>query len=166
MTKVLHLPHPPHPASKETSHAYACPYSYDLDDQLSTSPGTRFHAVYIFMRYLLGVVAHESVLEPKSISNERHSQVAKREHEDEKLGVHPHFLEDATRAVIWDIAVRCLALSAKVRVTLPALVMAILYGSQLHRDALAPVCTYNFLSLAPHSMACNDLEVFLFFPPP
>jgi hypothetical protein len=120
----------------------------------------------MFVRYLLRIVAYENVLEPKSISNERHSQVAKRQHEDEELGVDPHFLEDTTRTVIWDIAVGCLTLSVKVRVTLPALAMAILYGSQLHRDALAPVCTYNFLSLAPHSMACNDLEVFLFFPPP
>jgi hypothetical protein len=42
-----------------------------------------------------------------------------------------------------------------------------LYGSQLHRDTLAPlypVYAVDFLSLAPHAMAHDDFEVRFFTP--
>jgi len=36
------------------------------------------------------------------------------EEEDDEAEVHRHFLRNATKTVIWDIAVGCLALSVKV----------------------------------------------------
>jgi hypothetical protein len=95
-------------------------FSYDLYDQLATSPETRFHAVYLFIRYLLRVVAEEDVLElgrgPRAISKKRcpRTEADNDEDEVEVEEVDPHFLKDATRTVIWDIAVGCLALSVKV----------------------------------------------------
>lgn len=89
----------------------------DLYDQLSTSPETRFHAAYMFIRYLLRVVENKS-----EKGHSRHLSTFDMEsgHEDEDTDtdtdtdMEPHFLEHATRSVLWDIAVGCLALSVKV----------------------------------------------------
>jgi hypothetical protein len=70
----------------------------------------------MFIRYLLRAVAEGDVFGPgyhPSISNaqrrDRGGDITKQEE-----GVPLHCLEDATKNVIWDIAVGCLALSVKV----------------------------------------------------
>ena len=75
----------------------------------------------MFVRYLLRVVAEENALEPgcvpRSISEERCLMAEKDEeddYDDDEAEVHRHFLRNATKTVIWDIAVGCLALSVKV----------------------------------------------------
>jgi hypothetical protein len=75
----------------------------------------------MFVRYLLRVVAEENALEPgcvpRSISKERCLMAEKDgedEDDDDEAEVHRHFLRNATKTVIWDIAVGCLALSVKV----------------------------------------------------
>jgi hypothetical protein len=74
----------------------------------------------MFVRYLLHVVAEENALElgcvPRSISKERCLMAEKEDDDDDddEAEVHRHFLRNATKTVIWDIAVGCLALSVKV----------------------------------------------------
>jgi hypothetical protein len=74
----------------------------------------------MFVRYLLRVVAEENAFElgcvPRSISKERCLMAEKdgEEEEDDEAEVLRHFLRNATKTVIWDIAVGCLALSVKV----------------------------------------------------
>jgi hypothetical protein len=75
----------------------------------------------MFVRYLLHVVAEENVLEfecvPRSISKER-CLIAEKDDDDDddddEAEIQRHFLRNATKTVIWDIAVGCLALSVKV----------------------------------------------------
>ncbi|KIM88073.1 hypothetical protein PILCRDRAFT_269974 [Piloderma croceum F 1598] len=106
----------------------------------------------MFVRYLLLVVAEENVLGlgcvSRSMSEERCLMAKKDDDEedddDDEAEIHRHFLRNATKTVIWDIAVGCLALSVK-----------------LHRDTLAPlypVYAVDFLSLAPHAMGHDEFE--------
>jgi hypothetical protein len=75
----------------------------------------------MFVRYLLHVVAEENALElecvPRSISKER-CLIAEKDDDDDddddEAEIHRHFLRNASKTVIWDIAVGCLALSVKV----------------------------------------------------
>jgi hypothetical protein len=97
---------------------------------------------------------------------DKHYQTDSEEGDDDEE-VDPRLLKDATRTVIWDIAVGCLALSVKVGYLHQQICgNANLNGSQFHRDFLAPlypVYALDFLSLAPHAMAYDDLEVRLTF---
>ena len=63
----------------------------DLYDLLSTSSETRFHACYLFFRYFLFVSSPEDGVSVK---------------------------DEGIQAVVWDVAVACLALSVKVSVRL------------------------------------------------
>lgn len=69
----------------------------DLYDLLSTSPETRFHAVYLFLRYLLLVRSSDLSLDDADTDSTSAED------------------EEALETVMWDMAVACLALSVKVR---------------------------------------------------
>lgn len=85
------IPTRPSPSGSKPCHEQA-PHLYD---QLSTSPETRFHAAYIFLRYLLHLFAEDGA----------HSIL-----QDLNMETQP-----AMECVIWDIAVASLALSVKAR---------------------------------------------------
>ena len=78
---------------------------YDLYDQLATSPQTRFHAAYLFVRYLTCILGCPNARgQPQS--------------EDE---VQSSDLYDGMTLIKWDIAVGCLALSVKASLLLPSI---------------------------------------------
>ena len=110
----------------------------DLYDLLSTSSETRFHASYLFMRYFIHVAVPE-------VSQSK----------DEDLDF---------EAIIWDLAVACLALSVKVCIARPpcAQCRTCAYPlTQFHRDVLFPleiIFAEEFIGLAPHEMEFDDLE--------
>lgn len=93
--------------TSQYDHPYV--FSADLHDQLFTSPETRFHAAYMFIRYLLRAVGDgyediESLVASPTLTR----------FEPLTSEAHPDQMEQATKTVIWDIAVGCLALSVKV----------------------------------------------------
>ncbi|KAH9941549.1 hypothetical protein B0H21DRAFT_752445 [Amylocystis lapponica] len=97
-----------------------------LHDQLTTSDETRFHAAHVFTRYLLRLgrspASSPGVAKPSKSDLEQEGQ----------------------KALIWDIALACVALCVK-----------------FHRDALFPlyiILTNEFLALAPHALTDEDLE--------
>ncbi|KAF8063219.1 hypothetical protein FPV67DRAFT_1782761 [Lyophyllum atratum] len=111
-------------------------YPSNLHDQLATSPVTRFHAAYLFLRFFHAV-------------GRSHRDRDAEEGEDEdagKLVFGPELDEEGKVLVTWDIAVACLALSVK-----------------YHRDflhPLFPVYAYEFQRLAPHGViGFEDLEI-------
>ncbi|KAF8057490.1 hypothetical protein FPV67DRAFT_566023 [Lyophyllum atratum] len=111
-------------------------YPSNLHDQLATSPVTRFHAAYLFLRFFHAV-------------GRSHRDRDAEEGEDEdagKLVFRPELDEEGKVLVTWDIAVACLAISVK-----------------YHRDflhPLFPVYAYEFQRLAPHGViGFEDLEI-------
>ncbi|KAG2002408.1 hypothetical protein CC2G_004601 [Coprinopsis cinerea AmutBmut pab1-1] len=109
----------------------------NLYDQLSSCPETRFHAIWMFLRYFFIISASDDS-EMKCC----HSQFPD-SHER---------LEDETREkydpdqelIVWDIALACLALSVK-----------------FHRDFLIPlypIQSSEFLELARHDINYEEFE--------
>ncbi|KAH7886662.1 hypothetical protein F5I97DRAFT_1869202 [Phlebopus sp. FC_14] len=151
---------------KKSRTRQGCTDGFDLYDQLSSSPDTRFHAALIFHRYFLRVVGRgvkydraQSTACTFGVHGDEdiddHMTDASEEHEDETLvlkreqtrggEIDWHDETEGRDALTWDIAVGCLALCVK-----------------LHRDVLPPlhpVYARDFLQLAPHSMSHHDLEL-------
>ncbi|KAI0767274.1 hypothetical protein C8Q74DRAFT_1203943 [Fomes fomentarius] len=101
----------------------------DLYDLLSTSSEARFHATYLFLRYLLLVRSSPS---SSSVESEDTASISS---DDQK----------ALEAVTWDIAVACLALSVKFH-------RDVLFP-------LDVIYAHEFIDLAaPHKMTFEDLE--------
>ncbi|KAI0364211.1 hypothetical protein BV20DRAFT_974708 [Pilatotrama ljubarskyi] len=97
----------------------------DLYDILNTSHEVRFHAAHLFLRYFSQVGAL-----PAPSQSDADGEIAE--------------YDDAVKAVIWDIAVACLAVSVK-----------------FHRDVLPPldvIYALDYVDLAPHDMSFDDLE--------
>ncbi|KAF8884692.1 hypothetical protein BD779DRAFT_770278 [Infundibulicybe gibba] len=104
----------------------------DLLDQLATSPETRFHAAYMFLRYFFLVMGDS----PQSPISRRHAITGTLAESGEA--------DDVWELVIWDIAIGCMSLSVK-----------------FHRDCLeplVPVLSHEFQALAPHRPSHQDLE--------
>ncbi|TFK63164.1 hypothetical protein BDN72DRAFT_882234 [Pluteus cervinus] len=108
----------------------------DLVDQLSSSPETRFHAVYMFLRYCFVIIGQndcDTANIPGSKSTKKYKGM------DREV-----LLEDGQKLLLWDIALGCLALSVK-----------------YHRDVLpplSPVFAYEFQGLSPAKLTQRDLE--------
>ncbi|KAF9032400.1 hypothetical protein BJ165DRAFT_1535090 [Panaeolus papilionaceus] len=105
--------------------------SFNLTDQLQHSPETRFHAVWMFLRYfwLIDYGTQSSGFDADG------EYVYPGEDAEEKM---------LRSLLIWDAAVGSLALSVK-----------------LHRDfldPLLPVYADEYLALAPHSIGMEDFE--------
>ncbi|KIM43949.1 hypothetical protein M413DRAFT_25456 [Hebeloma cylindrosporum] len=107
---------------------------YNLLDQLQNSPETRFHAVWMFLRffYLTLSPALESYSTTK-IADPILSPI-----------VRTVLAKDGLDLYLWDIAVACLSLSVK-----------------FHRDflePLLPVYASEYVAIAPHALGLDDLE--------
>lgn len=79
---------------------------FDLRDQLLTSPETRFHAAYLFMRFfhlLFGIRSRKK-------DHSGHSQELGDTASSELFSL----VAEGSALVTWDVAVACLALSVKV----------------------------------------------------
>ncbi|KAJ7063649.1 hypothetical protein C8F01DRAFT_1133801 [Mycena amicta] len=103
----------------------------DLMDQLQTSPETRFHAAYLFLRYFYILMGDQKERE----RIEALQAAAIREDSEEDL---PEVPSESWRLLLWDIAIACLAISTK-----------------FHRDF---VLSWEFVYLAPHDMLFEDVE--------
>lgn len=154
------------PKRSHYDHPYV--FSADLHDQLSTSPETRFHAAYMFIRYLLRAVGDEYEEIESLVASQSLSRFETSSSDDEQ--VQPRHMEHATKTIIWDVAVGCLALSVKVfaltDVSLFELLTDSIIALQLHRDFLLPlnpVYAMDFLAISPQDIAYDDLEVRIFF---
>jgi hypothetical protein len=90
--------------------------SFNLLDQLSTSPETRFHAAYMFLRYfniISGGSLHYDCETKVTGQPECHGRATA----DNKCGNNEARLSEVVSAqeqVTWDVGVACLALSVKV----------------------------------------------------
>ncbi|KAF8968464.1 hypothetical protein BDZ97DRAFT_351854 [Flammula alnicola] len=109
----------------------------NLQDQLQNSPETRFHAVWMFLRYFYLTMSPglDSESRPSRASISRTSSI-----DSDRSSVQ----EEGLGLVVWDIAVACLSVSVK-----------------FHRDfldPLLPVYAQEYLALAPHDLSHEDLE--------
>ncbi|KAF8625452.1 hypothetical protein AX17_006853 [Amanita inopinata Kibby_2008] len=114
----------------------------DLHDELSTSPETRFHAIYIFLRFFHCVMSGESHTEQVTLSDgtTRLREIC----EDNGRRNQVSLEEKGRKLMVWDIAIGSLALSVK-----------------FHRDFLnpfSPVYAWEYQKLAPHRLSFDDLE--------
>ncbi|KAJ7253327.1 hypothetical protein B0H12DRAFT_594314 [Mycena haematopus] len=113
----------------------------DLIEQLLYSPETRFHAAYMFARYwylLMGDSNHKDRL--NSMQAAAAAATLENDSPDD-----PSIPSEGWHLVMWDSCLACLAISVK-----------------LHRDVLEPlnpVMSWEFESLAPHTLSYNDLEI-------
>ncbi|KAF8621437.1 hypothetical protein AX15_007795 [Amanita polypyramis BW_CC] len=129
--------------SSSTSHnSSSSTCSADLYEELSGSPETRFHAVYVFLRFFYRVMSRESDIEQVMLSDGTTllKRVGDVDHKKVSAGVD----EEGRRLVVWDIAVGSLTLSVK-----------------FHRDflePLSPVFSREYQQLAPHRLSFGDLE--------
>ncbi|KAJ7084835.1 hypothetical protein B0H15DRAFT_847779 [Mycena belliarum] len=111
----------------------------DLLDQLRTSPETRFHAAYLFLRYFFLLMTND--VERKRIQGMQNSDTAAKN----ELPWDPAFPPEGWNLVVWDLCLACLAISVKA-----------------HRDVLeplSPVFSWEFEALAPHDLTYEDLEI-------
>jgi hypothetical protein len=126
---------------------------YNLLDQLQNSPETRFHAVWMFLRFFYLTM---------SPASEHYSTV---KIADPVLSpIIRGLSKDGLDLYLWDIAVACLSLSVKValhRVFFTSKNTAH-QGFQFHRDflePLLPVYAQEYVAIAPHALGLDDLEV-------
>jgi len=84
----------------------------DLFNELSSSPETRFHAVYVFLRFFYRVMSDESSIEQVTLSDG--TRYLRRISEGSGSGRQASMDEEGRKLMIWDIAVGSLALSVKV----------------------------------------------------
>ena len=117
---------------------------YNLHDQLTAIPETRFHAAWLMLRHfhLMSYVSMDDARTEKS--------------EGDCLSEAAGF-----DLVLWDCAVACLALSVKVGhlYFVPSSTDVVM---QFHRDflePLIPVLSREYLRLAPHEISYENLEV-------
>ncbi|KAG6883300.1 hypothetical protein C0992_009135, partial [Termitomyces sp. T32_za158] len=112
------------------------PCRTSLVDQLSTSPETRFHAAYLFMRFfwLVGLSTEGSGTRSTEGGKAR-----------ETWAFGSELDEEGRRLVTWDVGVTCLGISIK-----------------YHRDflhPLLPVYAQELMKMAPHGpVGYDDLE--------
>ncbi|KAF8874399.1 hypothetical protein CPB84DRAFT_579837 [Gymnopilus junonius] len=113
----------------------------NLLDQLQNSPETRFHAIWMFLRYFYLATPHgQPDSNPWAMTILRNG----------------NFLHN-----VWTIAVACLAISVKVCPSHPGLQILSELHLQFHRDflePLIPVFAKEYLSLAPYSLTHERLE--------
>ena len=127
---------------------------YNLLDQLQNSPETRFHAVWMFLRFFYLTM---------SPASEHYSTV---EIADPLLSsiLHTVLAKDGLDLYLWDIAVACLSLSVKVALHHVFLTLKNTAHEdlQFHRDflePLLPVYAQEYVAIAPHALGLDDLEV-------
>jgi len=80
----------------------------DLMDQLKNSPETRFHAAWMFLRYIYLTMSPKLSMGPKSISRNLSRQSSL------NSNISASTDQEGRDLIIWDLAVACLALSVKV----------------------------------------------------
>ncbi|KAJ7611702.1 hypothetical protein FB45DRAFT_314686 [Roridomyces roridus] len=110
-----------------------------LTDQLLTSPETRFHAAYSFLRYFYLYMGDD----------ERRREMEERQASDaeaaNQVPFDPSIPPEGWDLTAWDACLACLDISVK-----------------LHRDTLAPlypVYLDEIIALAPHKCLEDDLEI-------
>ncbi|KAG6893927.1 hypothetical protein C0992_008145, partial [Termitomyces sp. T32_za158] len=135
------------------------PCRTNLVDQLSTSPETRFHAAYLFMRFfwIVGLSTEGSGTRSAEGGKAR-----------ETWAFGSELDEEGRRLVTWDVGVTCLGISIKVRPTpLPPVyhwcrLMLTSTKNKYHRDflhPLLPVYAQELMRMAPHGpVGYDDLE--------
>ncbi|KAK7024032.1 hypothetical protein R3P38DRAFT_2956112 [Favolaschia claudopus] len=138
------LPQPSHSQRSPSSSPIASIHDFgvgerlpDLYDQLLSSPETRFHAVYLFMRYWYLLMADAKEKERIQLMQAA-AAVTGDDGDDEVPSM-------GWKLVVWDCCLACLAISVK-----------------MHRDflrPLEPVLAWEFEALAPHVVAYDDLEL-------
>ncbi|KAJ7494400.1 hypothetical protein B0H11DRAFT_2227817 [Mycena galericulata] len=111
----------------------------DLIDQLLTSPETRFHAAYMFVRYFYLVMGDSE--ERQKVERMQQAAAAAQNEMPYDQSIPP----DGWGLVAWDCCLACLAISVKI-----------------HRDVLEPlepILSWEFEAIAPHQLTYEDLEI-------